>query len=249
MPIVIDYPATAAGEPRPMNAAFLGGRAGALRRELFGVRAGPIEVAELAAKTKRLVVNGRRMRIAWDIEHDVRDNKGKPVLGLCEVDADAPDTVMISISGARLIDRPELFRSTAVHELAHAIFDMPAALGRKSRKAVYASGAETPSVGGGRIDWTEWRANEFMGAFLVPVQQLARALAKQAGAMGIPLRWRSGPGGLPVPLLDLDACTEAAGWVVDALAELFGVSPDFMAVRLKKGGFIARRAYANDRRH
>ena len=160
MPIVIDYPATAAGEPRPMNAAFLGGRAGALRRELFGVRAEPIEVAELAAKTKRLVVNGRRVRIAWDIEHDVRDNKGKPVLGLCEVDADAPDTVMISISGARLIDRPELFRSTAVHELAHAIFDMPAALGRKSRKAVYASGAETPSVGGGRIDWTEWRANK-----------------------------------------------------------------------------------------
>ena len=95
------------------------------------------------------------MRIAWDIEHDVRDNKGKPVLGLCEVDADAPDTVMISISGARLIDRPELFRSTAVHELAHAIFDMPAALGRKSR-SLSASASRRP-IGAGSSGAT-WRS-------------------------------------------------------------------------------------------
>lgn len=246
MPIMIDYPATPTGEPRRMNAESLARHADGLRHQLFGMRSKPIDVEELVAKTKRLMVNRRGVRIAWDIEHDVQDNKGKPVLGVCEVDSEAPDTVMISVNGARLADRPEVFRSTAVHELAHAIFDMPAALGGNGRKTFWTSAADTPGVDA--IDWTEWRADEFMGAFLAPLQQLARAVAKQAGAMGISVRWRAGRNGLAAPFLDLGPSSEMIDWLVDALAETFGVTPAFIAVRLKKGGFIARRPRNNDGR-
>jgi len=249
MPVpAIEYPAVATGEPQRMSAAIITGYAAALRRRLFGMRAGAIAVRELAARTKRMVVNHQRMRIAWDLEHDVRDDEGRPVLGICEHDPDAPETVMISVNGARLIDRPEVFRSTAVHELAHAIFDMPSAFGRRVRKTFRTLAAESQSARAAPIDWTEWRADEFMGAFLVPLDRLARAVAKQAGTMDIPFRWRSGANGLPIPYLDIEPDAEPLGWFVDSLAEAFGISPAFMTVRLKKGGLIGRPPQADSRR-
>lgn len=246
MPIEIDYPTSATGEAGRMSGETLARYAGELRRQLFGMRTRPVEVDELARKTKRLAVNGRRICLAWDIEHEVEDHQGKPVLGICDVDPDAPDTVMISINGPRLVDRPGVFRSTAVHELAHAIFDMPAVLG-KTRKAFQTS-AETAAIAGGPIDWTEWRADAFMGAFLVPLSRLAHAVAKEAGALEIPFRWRSAaPNGMPIPFLDIDPNAEAVGWLMDSLTEAFGVTPAFIAVRLKKGGLIGR-PRANDGR-
>ncbi len=245
MAIVVDYPVTATGEAARMSGETLARYAVALRRQLFGMGGKSVEVDELARKTKRLVVNGRQIRLAWDIEHEVEDDLGKPALGICDVDPDAPDTVMISVNGPRLADRPGVFRSTAVHELAHAIFDMPPVLG-KSRKAFQASiGAATAQ--GGPIDWTEWRADTFMGAFLVPLNRLARALAKEAGALEIPFRWRSAPNGLPIPFLDIHPNAEVVDLLLDSLAEIFGVTPAFIAVRLKKGGLIGR-PRANDGR-
>ena len=238
MAIVIKYPTTATGEAGRMSGETLARHAAGLRRQLFGMRSKPAEVEELAGKTRRLVINGRQICLSWDIEHELEDHYGKPVLGICDVDPDAPDTVMISINGPRLVDRPGVFRSTAVHELAHAIFDMPAVLG-KSRKAFQAS-VEAATVRGAPIDWTEWRADAFMGAFLVPFDRLARAIAKEAGALGIPFRWRSAPSGLPVPFLDVDPNAEAVGWLIDLLAEIFGVTPAFIAVRLKKAGLVGR---------
>ena len=69
---------------------------------MFGTRGKPVEAKELAAKATRFVINGRPMRIVWDIEHDVCDIDGKSVLGVCEHDPDEPDAVMISVSGPRL---------------------------------------------------------------------------------------------------------------------------------------------------
>jgi Zn-dependent peptidase ImmA (M78 family) len=248
VPLVIDYPACISGEPRRMNAAVLAAQAIAVRRGLLGMRVKPFEVGELAARAARFVINGRRMRIAWDIEHEVFDDAGKPVLGVCEYDPDAPETVMISINGERLGGQPEVFRSTAVHELAHAIFDMPAAFGRRVRKTFRTLAAETQPVRGGPIDWTEWRADEFMGAFLVPLDGLARAVAKQAGTMEMPFRWHTGPNGLPVPCIDVEPTAEPLGWLIETLAEAFGVSPAFIAVRLKKCGLIGRLRQADSRR-
>jgi hypothetical protein len=59
-----------------------------------------------------------------------------------------------------------------------------------------------------------------MGAFIVPLDRLANAVARQAGAMDMPFRWRTGPNGLPMHRdADMIDC------LVESLAESFGVSP------------------------
>lgn len=55
-------------------------------------------------------------------------------LGVCENDPELPDTVMISVNASLLAHQPEVIRSTAAHEFAHAIFDMPAAMGGNIRR-------------------------------------------------------------------------------------------------------------------
>lgn len=203
---------------------------------------------ELARRARRFVVNGRPLRIVWDIEHNVHDADGRPVLGVCEHDPDAPDTVMISLSGPRLAGRPATFRSTAVHELGHALFDMPAVLGSRPHRIVRAVVDEWRiSAPAGRLgkprssrtpDWSEWRVGVFMGAFMAPLDRLASAVARQAGALDMPLRWHAGPKGLPIPTIAADAEAELIDCFVEQLANSFGVSPAFMPVRLHKGGFV-----------
>lgn len=237
MPFAVDYPALPSGEPRRISAKVITDCATALRFQMFGTRGKPVEVAELAAKATRFVINGRPVRVVWDIAHNVHDPDGRRVLGVCDHDPDEPDAVMISVNGVRLARQPELFRSTAVHELAHAIFDMPAALGSKTRKIIRTVTINHSRVKGRKIDWQEWRVGVFTGAFFVPLDRLANAVARQAGAMGIRCRWRTGPDGLPLPSIgerDLDMID----CFVESLAASFGVSPEFMAVRLHKGGFV-----------
>jgi hypothetical protein len=239
MPFAVDYPTLSSGAPRRLSAQFISECATALRFAMFGTRGRPVEANELAARATRFVINGRPMRIVWDIEHDVRDVDGKSVLGVCEHDPDEPDAVMISISGPRLAARPATLRSTAVHELAHAIFDMPATLGGKTHKIIRTVLEERRPVKGRKIDWPEWRVGVFMGAFIVPLDRLANAVARQAGALEMPFRWRIGPNGLPMPSIAGDRDADMIDCLVESLADSFGVSPAFMAVRLKRGGFVA----------
>jgi len=96
---------------------------------MFGTRGKPFEANELAAKATRFLINGRPCASCGTLRTTC-DLDGKWVLGVCEQDPDEPDAVMISAS-PRLAARPATLRSTAVHELAHAIFDMPVALGRR----------------------------------------------------------------------------------------------------------------------
>ena len=79
-----------------------------------------------------------------------------------------------------------------------------------------------------------------MGAFLVPADRLARVLPKYASALELPFRRRGAPDGRSIPFVDLDPSEGALGLLVDDLAEAFGVTAAFMAVRLAKGGFIGR---------
>jgi hypothetical protein len=62
-----------------------------------------------------------------------------------------------------------------------------------------------------------------MGAFIVPLDRLANAVARQASAMAMPFRWRTGPNGLPLPSCDADMID----CLVESLADSFGVSPAF----------------------
>jgi hypothetical protein len=184
-------------------------------------------------------------------------------LGVCENDPELPDTVMISVNASLLAHQPEVIRSTAAHEFAHAIFDMPAILqagpawlaahgnaqigvadfggGGNIRRTFRTSVAPAIAKPGAPIDWVEWRADEFMGAFLVPADKLARVLPKHASALDLPFRWRAAPDGRSVPFVDLDPSEGTLGLLVDDLAEAFGVTAAFMSVRLAKGGFIGRR--------
>lgn len=241
MALAIAYPSTAGGEPHRLSALALAMIAGELRARLFGVQPRPVDVAALIAKTAHLVVNGKPIVLSWGLDRAIHDDEGREVLGVCENDPELADTVMISVNGSLLAHQPEVIRSTAAHEFAHAIFDMPAALGGNIRRTFRTSMAPAVARPGAPIDRVEWRADEFMGAFLVPSDRLARVLPKHASALSLPFRWRSAPDGRPVPFVDLDRSEGGLGMLVDDLAEAFGVTAAFMAVRLSKGGFIGHR--------
>ena len=198
-------------------------------------------MAALTAKTARLVVNGKPITLSWGLDRPIHDENGHEALGVCENDPELPDTVMISVNASLLAHQPEVIRSTAAHEFAHAIFDMPAAMGGNIRRTFRTSVAPAIAKPGAPIDWVEWRADEFMGAFLVPADKLARVLPKHASALDLPFRWRAAPDGRSVPFVDLDPSEGSLGLLVDDLAEAFGVTAAFMSVRLAKGGFIGRR--------
>ena len=198
-------------------------------------------MAALIAKTARLAVNGKPISLSWGLDRPIHDENGHEALGVCENDPELPDTVMISINTSLLAHQPEVIRSTAAHEFAHAIFDMPAAMGGNIRRTFRTTAAPAIARPGAPIDWVEWRADEFMGAFLVPADKLARVLPKHASALDLPFRWRAAPDGRSVPFVDLDPSEGTLGLLVDELAEAFGVTAAFMSVRLAKGGFIGRR--------
>jgi hypothetical protein len=241
MVLAITYASTAAGDPHRLSAQTIGRIASDIRTRLFGIQPKPIEVAALIARTTRLAVNGKPISLSWGLDRPIHDENGHEALGVCENDPELPDTVMISINASLLAHQPEVIRSTAAHEFAHAIFDMPVAMGGNIRRTFRTSAAPAIAKPGAPIDWVEWRADEFMGAFLVPADKLARVLPKHASALDLPFRWRAAPDGRSVPFVDLDPSEGALGLFVDDLAEAFGVTAAFMSVRLAKGGFIGRR--------
>lgn len=240
MVLAIAYPSTASGDPHRLSAQTIGRIASDIRTRLFGVQPRPVDVAALIARTTRLVVNGKPITLSWGLDRPIHDENGLEALGVCENDPELPDTVMISINTSLLAHQPEVIRSTAAHEFAHAIFDMPAAMGGNIRRTFRTSVAPAIAKPGAPIDWVEWRADEFMGAFLVPADKLARVLPKHASALDLPFRWRAAPDGRSVPFVDLDPSEGTLGLLVDDLAEAFGVTAAFMSVRLAKGGFIGR---------
>jgi hypothetical protein len=232
--IEIAYPSHPSGEPRPMKAAVVEHVATKVRSKLFKGAAKRIDVSELVRRAVNLDINGRKVQLNWDIGHAVH-KEGREILGICEYDPQEPHSVMISIH-RDLAQEPELFRSTAVHELAHAIFDMPAGIGGMARR-VFRTKANLKRTGA-VIDWREWRADEFMGAFLVPRYLLSKAFARCVTGTGLRLRWR-GDDKLPLPtILARETAAEAIDGITDLLAEEFGVSPAFMAVRLGKYGHL-----------
>lgn len=241
MVLAIAYPSTAAGDPHRLSAQKIASIASDIRSRLFGIQPKPVDVAALIAKTVRLVVNGKPITLSWGLDRPIHDENGHEALGVCENDPELPDTVMISVNASMLAHQPEVIRSTAAHEFAHAIFDMPAAMGGNIRRTFRTSVAPAIARPGAPIDWVEWRADEFMGTFLVPADKLARVLPKHASALDLPFRWRAAPDGRSVPFVDLDPSEGTLGLLVDDLAEAFGVTAAFMSVRLAKGGFIGRR--------
>lgn len=238
MVLAIAYATTLAGDPCRLGAHVIARIASDIRNRLFGIQPRPVDVSALIARTARVAVNGKPINLSWGLDRPIHDEDGHEVLGVCENDPELPDTVMISVNASLLAHQPEVIRSTAAHEFAHAIFDMPAAMGGNIRRTFRTSIGSAVSKLESPIDWVEWRADEFMGAFLVPADRLAHVLPRYASALELPFRWRAAPDGRPLPFVDLDPSEDLLGLLVDDLAEVFGVTAAFMSVRLAKGGFV-----------
>jgi hypothetical protein len=241
MSISLDYPHdTRTHQPLDLTLRDIW-RLGSEARSHVDRRANPcLDVRTLVTQTRSLRVNGIDLATHWVFASEVRDDRGHPVLGAIEFDPEVPQTALVSLNSTELAGSDERIRSTAAHELGHAIFDAPGwmvedARGREGscdtrrfRRVVrrYRSAAR-PST-------EEWRANEFMGAFLVPPTLLRHQIRKVLGELRLP-RHLSSSGR---PMLDASrlgfAEVEA---VVAELAQRFGLSMSFIEYRLVRYGF------------
>ncbi|MGD9882947.1 MAG: ImmA/IrrE family metallo-endopeptidase [Reyranella sp.] len=84
------------------------------------------------------------------------------------------------------------------------------------------------------MDWREFRANEFMGALLVPRELLHRALVRGSIGLGLTLRDRGGS----EPVLDRFFDLARFDGLLIELGERFGVSAEFIECRLKRYGLV-----------
>jgi Zn-dependent peptidase ImmA (M78 family) len=117
------------------------------------------------------------------------------------------------------------------------VFDGPSLLSQAGKPAfamVTPDESHLESAGHKGTDWREFRANEFMGALLVPRSVLQRELVRHSVASGLPLfdagesepvlRRRSDPSRIEGLLIDL--------------GERFGVSATFIEIRLHRYGLV-----------
>ena len=200
-----------------------------------------IEVSQVIARCKNLSINGLQFSTHWELGRPVTDDTGNAVLGAVEHDESWPLAAMIYVNGELIGDREELARSTSVHELGHAVFDVPAWIqGAKEAKRLDGSRRRllTQELQTERTDWREWRANEFMGAFLTPRRLLHVHMHKRAAGLRIPLLALDRSEALPV-VNGRKASFDAIEALAIELAELFGLSLPFMLVRLRKYGLIS----------
>ncbi|MGJ5029101.1 hypothetical protein ACQR1I_19840 [Bradyrhizobium sp. HKCCYLS2038] len=217
------------------------------RQQIGGRMSRPkIELSRIVARSNRFTVNGLSYEAHWEIGRSVTDDAGHPVMGAIEYDESWPSAAMISVNGELIGDREDLARSTVVHELGHAVFDAPSWIRRGQSRPPEAGALpmrhfqqSVPGEGAsdGGIDWSEWRANEFMGAFLVPCSLLHVRLHKRAAALRVPLMEVPQSDGLPV-VNGYKAGFDAIETLAFEMAELFGVSATFMLVRFQKYGLV-----------
>ena len=228
------------GLPEPLTAVAIWAIASTLRRDLFdGLAVHPVPASTLAAAARDLVVNDRHITLCWDLGHVVHDDAGNPVLGVCESDPDSPGQAFISLDAGLVAASDDLAASTAAHELGHAVFDIPATLptserpGRRYRAALV---AETYLSEPDRRSeyWSEFRANELMGAFLAPPTLLHAQLLKHARDAGLALVHRQHLGRRGFPVVRAGRHGDAITGITAALAGDFGVSERFISVRLAR---------------
>jgi hypothetical protein len=238
MSIVIAYASEAALNPRLDRAAPAIRTVAAQVRRQVPLAPGEIALSlpALVEACRRIDVNGRCLAVSWELDRALRDEAGQEVLGLCDIDADEPGWAYLAINAVMTAHRPDLALSTAAHELGHLLFDVPAALerGEHGYRAVAQSARALDRAGRG----AEARANEFMGALLVPPVPLHTRLLAHARSEG--LRLCRGPHlGRPAsPIVAASNGAEALAGVLAALAGDFGVSEKFIAVRLSRYGLV-----------
>ena len=190
----------------------------------------------LIAAASSLEINRRTIVADWDVTHAVHDEAGHPVLGICETDPAAPGMALVSVNAAMVANQPELALSTAAHEVGHIVFDVPSATELPARR--YRSVTAGPNCLDRAIMLSERRANEFMGAVLVPPASLHLRLIPYARAEKLQMVHAPHKGRPGCRVLARDTPSDALAGIIAALAGDFGVSDRFISVRLQRYGLI-----------
>ena len=236
------------------------------RRQLVADTTDAIGLSVLR-EINKLKINGVEFDLWVDTEHQVSDEEGQPVLGVCEFDPDAaPNAALLLVSPAVNAASQALVLSTFAHELGHAIFDAPAWIvaahngpglfddhAGEARRAYRTTTRDADHLAKAaavrntelekNIHFAELRANEFMGSLLVPRQPLCRAIEELAPMYEVTIH-RS-------PSLDPDFPGMALKLTVDggvsafdmeslqkALGKRFGVNRRFIQVRMERYGLL-----------
>lgn len=237
MTLAVRYPLPAPGGLRALPLATIRAAALQVRHQVLPARDGhAVPLAALVAAAGEVAVNGRAFSVQWDLTRALRDQSGAPVLGICDVDPEEPGWAYVSINGPATANRPDIALSTAAHELGHLLFDVPAALGRGLRH--YRAVARSVSALDGSGRGAEGRANEFMGALLVPPVALHTRLLALARDEGLRLVRAPHEGRPASPVVAGGNPSDVVAGVVAALALEFGVTDRFIAVRAARYGLI-----------
>jgi len=239
--IDVAYPHDAASyDPRPITAPQIWSVAEQVRRQLTPRPQMPcLDLGRLARPGQKVRVNGIEFSTHLDLDRTIHDGRGREALGVTEADPAVPGAVLISLNGAVIGDREYLKRSTLAHELGHALFDGPSMIRQAGKPAFALVTPNEQHLGATRRgkegpDWREFRANEFMGALLVPRELLHRELVR--GSIGLGLRLRDRGGREPV-LAGFFDFARFEGLLIE-LGDRFGVSSDFIECRLRRYGLV-----------
>ena len=190
-----------------------------------------VPLVDIGQHLSRLEINGIAFDADWDLDHRVVNRAGKQVMGVTEYDKASPDCVLVSVNGPMLEGNDTLLRSTIAHEIGHLVFDAPGWI-LIPPDAPVRSGFDGMK---NRRDPREVRANELMGALLVPPWLLRVDWQRQAKqhrfpASGRPSAVLSGAPAYDGTSLEAEAVEEA----IFTLAERYAVSQSFIQVRLER---------------
>ncbi len=219
-------------DPERLSAADIWSVARALRSQLaedgFERR---LPLGEVTERLSRLDINGIAFDVAWDLDHRVLNRAGRQVMGVTEYDKASPDCVLVSVNGPMLEGADTLLRSTIAHEIGHLVFDAPGWIVVPPDAPVRSGFASMKNL----RDPREVRANEFMGALLVPPSLLRVDWQRQARRHRFPPAARpstviSGAPAYEATSLEMEAAEEA----IFTLAERYCVSESFIRVRLER---------------
>lgn len=235
---VVAYPARRSGACTLRQASEIWSIAGQVRWQILQ-SAGAISIKVLRS-LDRVRVNDRTIEIAWDLDHAVHDENGQSVFGICETDPDSVGTAYVSVNGPLLKNRPDLLLSTAAHELAHVIFDVPETLTGEGVARRFRSVSASSAALHRTEVLSEWRANEFMGGVLAPPFAVHRELLRYARSESLALTRAPHAGRPRWPVVRGDNHPDALAGVMDVVAQEFGVSPRFIEVRLQRYGLISK---------
>jgi hypothetical protein len=196
-----------------------------------------LDLDRLIDLSSHLLINGQAIHTHWECDLRIHDDDAVEVMGATEFDPSCPGAVMVYVNGKIIGQQVQLLRSTASHELAHVVYDAPAWLRNQQlapKRLQYRIQPQARRTAGD-VDWREWRANEFMGALLVPPDRLRKAFIKHAITNNFGLIAAAGQG---PAVKAASADPHRMDAILEELGELFGVSPKFVEVRIKKYGLI-----------